>query len=185
MGLSSICAHPRSRWRSAQAFLDAIAFNWLIAGTDGHAKNYALLLGSQGAVRLAPFYDLASALPYQRINLNKAKLAMSIGGEYRLNSIGLPQWRRLAADVRTDPHSLIARITSMAAAFPDLVVTIQNEVEAEGLTNRTISVLAQRLKSRAKLCQARLRSQSGAPAIPGRNPRFHRKWTQSVPVLIR
>lgn len=45
------------------AFADALAWNWLIAGTDAHAKNYSLLLaGNQ--VRLAPLYDIASALPY-------------------------------------------------------------------------------------------------------------------------
>jgi HipA-like C-terminal domain len=58
-----------------QSFVDAIAFNWLIAGTDVHAKNYALLLGGSGAVRLAPLYDLVSILPYQTISLQKAKLA--------------------------------------------------------------------------------------------------------------
>jgi serine/threonine-protein kinase HipA len=52
-----------------RSFVDAIIFNWLIAGTDAHAKNYALLLGGGGAVRLAPFHDLASILPYQTINL--------------------------------------------------------------------------------------------------------------------
>lgn len=45
------------------SFVDSLIFNWLIAGTDAHAKNFSLLLGSQGAVRLAPFYDLASVLP--------------------------------------------------------------------------------------------------------------------------
>jgi serine/threonine-protein kinase HipA len=144
-----------------QTFLDAIAFNWLIAGTDGHAKNYALLLGGQGAVRLAPFYDLASVLPYPRINPNKARLAMRIGGEYRLSNIGLRHWHRLAVEVRADPDSLIGRIGGMATALPDLVAKIQKEVEAEGLTHRTISVLAQRLKSRAKLCETRLKVRSG------------------------
>src|SRR5580693_3999101 len=84
-------SHPED---DVQSFLDAIALNWLIAGTDGHAKNYALLLGAQGAVRLAPFYDLASVLPYQMIKLNKAKLAMKIGGEYRLRNITLRHWIR-------------------------------------------------------------------------------------------
>jgi serine/threonine-protein kinase HipA len=137
-----------------QTFLDAIAFNWLIAGTDGHAKNYALLLGGQGAVRLAPFYDLASVLPYKGINIDKAKLAMKIGGEYRLRNIGLRHWQKLAAEVRTDADSLIARIRVMAAATPDLVAIIQNKVEAEGLAHPTITVLAKRLKSRAKNCRA-------------------------------
>ena len=41
----------------------ALAFNFVIAGTDAHAKNFSLLLSHRGA-RLAPLYDLASYLPY-------------------------------------------------------------------------------------------------------------------------
>src|SRR5216683_2884559 len=37
-----------------QRFVDALAFNWLIAGTDAHAKNYSLLIGAEGRARLAP-----------------------------------------------------------------------------------------------------------------------------------
>ena len=37
-------------------------WNWLIAGTDEHAQNYGLLLAGD-QVRLAPLYDVASALP--------------------------------------------------------------------------------------------------------------------------
>lgn len=44
-------------------FLDALVLNWLICGTDAHAKNYSLLLAGR-QVRLAPLYDVASALPY-------------------------------------------------------------------------------------------------------------------------
>jgi len=29
-----------------QSFVEANIFNWLIVGTDAHAKNYALLLGA-------------------------------------------------------------------------------------------------------------------------------------------
>ena len=154
-GITNLLRQHSSRpEEDVQTFLDAIAFNWLIAGTDGHSKNYAVLLGGQGAVRLAPFYDLASVLPYGSINIHKAKLAMKIGGEYRLRNIGLRQWQKLAAEVRVDARSLIARIHAMAAATPDLVATIQREVEAEGLAHPTIVVLSQRLKSRAKNCQA-------------------------------
>jgi serine/threonine-protein kinase HipA len=146
-------SHPEE---DVQTFLDAIAFNWLIAGTDAHAKNYALLLGAQGAVRLAPLYDLASALPYRQIDLTKTKLAMKVGGEYRLRNIGLRHWHRLAAEVRVDPQRLVDRMRSMAAALPELASTIREELEAEGLSHQTIGLLARRLQSRAKLCQARL-----------------------------
>lgn len=38
-------------------FLDANAFNWLIGGTDAHAKNYSLLIGAGEEVRLSPLKD--------------------------------------------------------------------------------------------------------------------------------
>ena len=38
-----------------KTFVGAIAFNWLVAGTDAHAKNYALLLGAESRIRLAPY----------------------------------------------------------------------------------------------------------------------------------
>jgi len=53
--------------------------NWLIAGTDAHAKNYSVLIAPQGRVRLAPLYDIASVLPYPRFDLHKVKLAMKVG----------------------------------------------------------------------------------------------------------
>jgi serine/threonine-protein kinase HipA len=140
-----------------QSFVDAIAFNWLIAGTDAHAKNYALLLGGSGAVRLAPLYDLASILPYQTINLQKAKLAMKIGGEYRLRNIRLRHWKRFAADLRLDEAWLMERIRTMAASLPDHTTSIRNELEADGLSHITMTRLAQRLKARAASCMRLMR----------------------------
>jgi hypothetical protein len=48
-----------------QSFVDAIAFNWLIAGTDAHAKNYALLLRRKrrGTTCAALRFSKHSALP--------------------------------------------------------------------------------------------------------------------------
>ena len=67
------------------AFIAALGFNWLIAGTDAHAKNYSLLLGDPPIVRLAPLYDVASILPYDEFDLHKVKLAMKVGGKYKLS----------------------------------------------------------------------------------------------------
>jgi serine/threonine-protein kinase HipA len=137
------------REEDVQSFLDAIAFNRLIAGADAHAKNYSLLLGQNGVVRLAPLYDIASILPYPTVNLNKVKLAMKIGGEYRLRNIGLRHWQRLAADLHLDEAKLIDRIREMAKAMPDHASSTQKQVEAEGLSHVTIPRLSARLKARA------------------------------------
>ena len=136
-----------------QSFLDASAFNWLIAGTDAHAKNYSLLLGQNGVVRFAPLYDLASILPYPSVAISRVKLAMKIGGEYRLGNIGVRQWKRLAVELRLDEAKLIDRIRTMAQAMPDQASTIQKQLEAEGLSHLTITRLSRRLKARAVACQ--------------------------------
>jgi serine/threonine-protein kinase HipA len=73
---------PRVAEAAVRRFLDALIWNWLIAGTDAHAKNYSLLL-SGGEVRLAPLYDIASALPYGT-DEHKLRFAMKIGGDYRV-----------------------------------------------------------------------------------------------------
>ncbi len=142
-----------------QSFLDAIAFNWLIAGTDAHAKNYSLLLGQNGAVRLAPLYDLASILPYPAVDVSKVKLAMEIGGEYRLRNIGLRHWQKLAAELRLDEW-IIDRVRTMAQALPDQITTIQGQVEGQGLSHVTITRLCTRLKTRAAACQRLLKVSS-------------------------
>jgi serine/threonine-protein kinase HipA len=139
-----------------QSFADAMAFNWLIAGTDAHAKNFGLLLGRGGAVRLAPLYDLASILPYRTISLQKAKLAMKIGGEYRLNNIGLRNWQKFAAELHLDEDPLVDRLKTMATSLPDHAATTLNELESEGLSHATITRLAEKLRARANLCLRQL-----------------------------
>ncbi len=47
----------------AHEFFLGMYANWLIGNTDGHSKNYSVLL-HEGVARLAPLYDLSSALPY-------------------------------------------------------------------------------------------------------------------------
>jgi serine/threonine-protein kinase HipA len=136
-----------------QRFIDAIVYNWLIAGTDAHAKNYSILIGTNGNVRFAPLYDIASILPYKNMNIAKVKLAMKIGGIYRLRHIGIRQWQKLAAEVRLDSDRLIARIQGITEALPDHASTIRARVEAEGLSQALITRLTNELVARSAYCR--------------------------------
>ncbi len=138
--------------QDVDTFLDAITYNWLIAGTDAHAKNYALLIGAQSRTRLAPLYDLASILPYPEFDAQRIKLSMKIGNEYRLRDIGLRQWHKLAGEVRRDPDALIQRVRDLTGQLADHVTDIRNRMEDEGLTHATITRLAKALTARAALC---------------------------------
>jgi serine/threonine-protein kinase HipA len=50
--------YSTDRETDLNTFIDALGFNWLIAGTDAHAKNYSLLLAGH-RIRLAALYDVA------------------------------------------------------------------------------------------------------------------------------
>jgi serine/threonine-protein kinase HipA len=78
---------------------------------------------------------------------------MKIGGEYRLKNIGLKQWEKFAAELRLEIDWLLARMRTMADAFPDHIATIQKTMANDGLSHPTISRLARRLTTRAASCQ--------------------------------
>jgi serine/threonine-protein kinase HipA len=143
---------PSAVAEDTAAFRDALIFNWLIGGTDAHAKNFSLLLGGGGLVRLAPLYDVASALVYPHIDPMKARMAMSIGGDYRLVLIGPHQWSRLAADAKLDEAALTARIIEMAATLPDLVSDEVRRAREAGLNHPVLQRMTDVLAERARGC---------------------------------
>src|SRR5262249_15524182 len=116
--------YSTDRAADVDTFAAAMGFNWLIAGTDAHAKNFSLLLSGRH-VRLAPLYDVASILRYDEIDLKKVKLAMKVGGECKLAHIGLRQWQKFAREARVDADEMIERLISMANQLPDEVNAIR------------------------------------------------------------
>jgi serine/threonine-protein kinase HipA len=112
-------------------FLDALVFNYLIAGTDAHAKNYGFLLAGGGQTRLAPLYDLSSALPYPiDIPPKKAKLAMKIGGEYRHYRIGPAEWEKAAREWKLDRDLVFTRIVAQAEQLPDAAAAVAAQMDS-------------------------------------------------------
>lgn len=133
-------------------FIDALAFNWLVAGTDGHAKNYSLLHGAGGRVRLAPLYDLASALPYPDMPEQKLKLAMKVGDSYRLRDVLRRNWERFAEEVRLPPAQVVERVASLASRLPKKVAAVRAQAAEEGLDHPILDRLAKVLPERARRC---------------------------------
>jgi serine/threonine-protein kinase HipA len=143
-------------------FVHALGFNWLIAGTDAHAKNYSLLIAEGPRVRLAPLYDIASIMPYDRFDMRKVKLAMKIGGEYQLCDVGLQQWIKFAQENRIDAGRLIHDLRLMAEQLPDAISDARKRTYKEGLDHKIITRLAELLTKRAKSCAASLAAASAA-----------------------
>ncbi|OSJ19271.1 serine/threonine protein kinase [Bradyrhizobium canariense] len=145
--------YSTERIADVDTFVDALGFNWLIAGTDAHAKNYSLLLAGGPHVRLAPLYDITSILPYDDVDLQKIKLAMKIGGDYKLSQISLRDWQKFARETRLDPDKVIAGLICMAEQLPDIVAAVRKQAQKDGLDNAIIGRLADHLIARAKQCR--------------------------------
>lgn len=139
------------RKKDETSFLDAVAFNWLIGGTDAHAKNYSLLIGA-GTVRFAPLYDLASALPYENLDVWKLRFAMKIGRHYRMRDVNGRQWEKLAARIHIKSGILLGRIAEMAAKIPSAAETAKQQLTEEGLSHPIIGRLHDHIVARAANC---------------------------------
>jgi len=151
MGL--IRQHSAARAEDEARFVDALIFNWLIMGTDAHAKNYSMMLGSGGRVRLAPLYDLSSALPYpQQVYPRHATLARTVGGKYKLREIALREWKKCAQELRYDEARLVDRIREMGVKMPDLAPVIQREQQDKGSTHDMAQRLTKALQKRCDEC---------------------------------
>ncbi len=129
---------------------DALAFNWIVGGTDAHAKNYALLHGGRGRVRLAPLYDVASTLPYYP--QQKLKLAMKVGGEYRLGFVGLRHWKRLAKEVGLKPGETIERVRKLVARVGERIGAVAEACREQGLDEPVIDALVELVERRVESC---------------------------------
>lgn len=152
-GISAIAGllaeNSRAPAEDVQTFLDAVALNWLIGGTDAHAKNYSILIGAAGRIRLAPLYDVASILPYADFDPMRVKLAMKIGGKYRLRDIGPRSWEKVADELGADQGALSERIRALADALRAAAESVHRDMRDAGMAHDIVDRLADRLKDRA------------------------------------
>lgn len=102
-GLSLLSGGSKARDDSLRFALTQLAF-WLMAATDGHAKNFSIFLERGGGFHMTPLYDVLSIWPIigngaNQISPRRAKLAMAIKGKnthYHLHEIHTRHFQRLA-----------------------------------------------------------------------------------------
>ncbi len=142
--------------RDVERFCDYLLFQWLTASTDGHAKNYGLLLPGAGVARLAPLYDTASWLPYhQRRPTGTVRLSMKVGKDYRLQSADrVSALRRTAHRLNLTLLLVAERAEALAAAIPAAVDDTVAALAAEFVDYSEVEALAEGLRWRSRSCQA-------------------------------
>lgn len=113
--------------------LTQLAF-WLLAATDGHAKNFSLFLHRGGTFAMTPLYDLLSVWPItgrgpNQIAHARAKLAMALRAtntHYHLTGIQTRHWQQLAAQTGVD--GAFERMAALVAQAPSALDAVAAQV---------------------------------------------------------
>jgi len=111
----------------------AVFFNLIIAGTDAHAKNFALVYPpTAGAPRLAPLYDVNSFYPYatQRRDMRSS---LRIAGYYKLHEITRPHLTRRIDGSRLGARDTTEICDALLQALPDAAKTLAQTFEDRGV----------------------------------------------------
>jgi serine/threonine-protein kinase HipA len=132
---------------------------WMLAATDGHAKNFSIRILAGGRFQLTPLYDVLSAWPIigkkaNEIPLEKIKLAMALPGErprYLLQSIQRRHFEALAKKLglAAEANTLI---DEMIAATPAAIETVSRALPKgfpQALSERVFAGLAKSARTLA------------------------------------
>lgn len=141
-------------------FLCAQLAFWLLAATDGHAKNFSLFLLPGGRYRMTPLYDVISAWPIigagaNRVAWQEAKLAMAVRSKnthYQLARIQTRHWAGLAQRSGADDtwqamQALVARVPAAIAAVQAQITTEQPTGFPQRMTKTIFDGLRQQARA--------------------------------------
>ena len=147
----AIRTHSGEPGDDAWSFARAIMLNWIIGGTDAHAKNFSMLIGPQGRGRLAPLYDVASMLPYEG-DPRRLKMATKIGGKYPLDEVHARHWAKFATEVRLSPAEVIDMGKAIAETLPAVLADTVHDARANGLDHPILQRMIEALNARSHHC---------------------------------
>ncbi|KEY59574.1 type II toxin-antitoxin system HipA family toxin [Serratia sp. DD3] len=127
--IMDILSHSDRAERDKALFFMAQIIFWLIAATDGHAKNFSIAIEPQGRYHLTPLYDVLSAWPVigsdnNQISWQKCKLAMAVRGSsnyYQLYRIQRRHWIKQGALTGLGRLQVESMINEIISRTPEVI----------------------------------------------------------------
>ena len=117
-------------------FFKAQIVFWVLAATDGHAKNFSLFIKPQNRFRMTPLYDVSSAHPIigrkaNQIPLQSIKMAMAVrskSNHYKLESITTRDWIEQAAQVGIERQVAQQIVDEVREQTPQVINQVSDRI---------------------------------------------------------
>lgn len=127
--IMGILSHSEQADQDRETFFKAQIIFWLMAATDGHAKNFSISMEPQNRYRLTPLYDVLSAWPLigngnNQIAWQKCKLAMAVRGSsnyYLISKIQRRHWIRHGESVGFEKQQVEAMLDDIIGRTPEVI----------------------------------------------------------------
>ncbi|MFM4965204.1 type II toxin-antitoxin system HipA family toxin [Aeromonas bivalvium] len=136
-------------------FMKSQVLFWLLAATDGHAKNFSVFIEPEGRFRLTPFYDILSVYPVfggRGLNRRDAKLAMGLasskGKKYAIEQIFPRHFFQTAKAVGFERSAMEEILTELANSVDDVIECVTQQLPA-GFPDAISSAILEGLKARS------------------------------------
>jgi serine/threonine-protein kinase HipA len=139
-GIASILELLRQSNRAEEDrrdFFKACFLYWLLAGIDGHGKNFGVFLDGDGRFHSTPLYDIVSAHPYLvrgSLPAPKVKMAMAVRGKnrhYLWAEIAKRHWLSTARHARFPVDEAEGILQETLAAVPDVITRVRSELPSD------------------------------------------------------
>ncbi|VEI77574.1 Serine/threonine-protein kinase HipA [Serratia fonticola] len=136
-------------------FMKAQVLFWLLAATDGHAKNFSVFIEADGRFRLTPLYDILSVYPVfggRGLHPKDAKLAMGLKGskgkKYAIEQIFPRHFFQTAKTVGFERAAMEGILTEMAGSVDTVIERVTQQLPA-GFPPAISNAILKGLKARS------------------------------------
>jgi serine/threonine-protein kinase HipA len=134
--------------------VQAVAYNWTIAGTDAHPRNYSILIRPGNVVSLAPLYDIASSLLVHRTAPKASpetwRLAMAVGGRTAIGEIDRGAWSDEAGRAGLRVDLVLDRVHGIILATADAVERVAARGVSEGIDEAFSDRFVRQIRAQAQ-----------------------------------